>query len=487
MNRSSLGFPSLCALLLVGAGCGCRFTADTQDDTSADTSDDTGPVSTQGDVLILTNTAYGCVRFLDYQTTEQLAEICFSELLPELCDEILPSGWARCQAFSVLYDPVTEPESLIMVFARQGDEPEDLLPGGVVAMDLAWPLEPSWRLHEVDLPASHPRSAECEEVHQRLGPDGIPEMGEGVERECYTVFPHELGWMPGHELLALSDTTLNRVIWFAPPQGDTHGAVTAVLEPEVTSVGVHDRTLNCLELVEHDDRVMLLNSFKTSVAPEAAGLDQGRLMMWDVTDLDAISHLWTYPSQGYLAAVHGPSMWDTPIGPLLTYAHSAGGSDEDRGHYGSVGLALASWDNDPVYLGDILPVETDYADPMGFTRDVKLVSGDLERLLVLDSGCESPGPNGCERDARLLEMDLVLPDIPGLSGAFSAEHEQQVFNRVPVQRHIAEAGDLLFPFEVQQLSAAEVGPGLRAFLDQGQARARRSDGSSPPAGRGVTP
>ena len=433
----------------------------TPDDTDPD-----GSTPDAGDVVLLTNTARGCVRLMDYEGARLRAEVCFDDLLPEQCEGTLPNGWAVCQAFSVIYDRESDPESLIMVYARQAELGEDIKPGGVVAVDLSWPLEARWRIHEVSLPESHSLHDSCLDVHASLGPDGAPAVRTD-EAECYTIFPHELAWMPGRELLALSDTTLNRVIWFAPPSEGTVAEVVAVLEPEVVPEALDDRTLNCLEIVEHDDRVMLLNSFKTSQAPEAAGEDLGRIMLWDVTDLEQLEHLWTYPAEGHLAAVHGPSLWETRVGLLLTYAHSGGASNSTDAERGTVGMALGSWDHAPVYLGDLLPSEDQLAEPLGFVRDTKLVHGGLSQMLVLDSGCETPWPMGCERDARLIEVDVVLPDIPGMSGAYSLLHEEQSFVRVPVVRSLMK-NDLLFPFEVQHLALEDVGPGLRAFLDQGR-------------------
>jgi len=463
---------ALFALLLVG----CPPTPPA-DDTS------TVPTPDPGDVVILTNTAMGCVRFLDYDGARLRAEVCLADVLPEQCDAALPNGWAVCQAFTVLYDPTSDPESLIMVYARQTESDDDTRPGGVVAVDLAWPLEPTWRIHEVSLPESHGLHDDCLDVHATLGPDGAPDI-RSDDAECYTVFPHELAWMPDHQQLALSDTTLNRVIWFAPPTEGTVAQATAVLEPEQTEEASQDRTLNCLEIVEHDGRTLLLNSFKTSTAPEAAGEDVGRIMLWDVTDLDAIEHQWTYPSVGHLAAVHGPSLWETDVGLMLTYAHSEGASTVMTPEQGSVGMALASWDHSPVYLGDIVPREGDLTEPVGFVRDVKLVHGGLNRMLVLDSGCETPFPNGCERTARLLEMDVVLPSIPGMTGAFSELHQDQLFLEVPVVRTLMKT-DLLFPFEVQHVALDDVGPGLRSFLDEG--RAWLSDDAAPPEDSGVAP
>ncbi len=387
------------ALLLVAAGCPPVDPPDSDTEPSPD--------GTTGDVVILTNTAHGCVRFMDYDGARLRAEVCFDDLVPELCAGTLPNGWAVCQAFTVLYDRESDPEQLLMVFARQADDEEDIRPGGVVAVPLSWPVEPSWRIQEVSLPEDHHLHESCLEIHESFGDDPAPQIHSDAAK-CYTIFPHELGWMPGRELLALSDTTLNRVMWFAPPEeGSTVAEAVTLLEPEGLEEAGDDRTLNCLEIVEHEDRVMLLNSFKTSVAPEAAGEDLGRIMFWDVTDLDDIQHLWTFPEVGHLAAPHGPSLWDTRVGLLLTYGHSAGASTATQSEMGSVGMALAHWDHAPVYLGDVLPMEGDLAEPLGFVRDAKLVHGGLNRMLVLDSGCESPFPQGCDRVARLIEMDVV--------------------------------------------------------------------------------
>ncbi len=448
-----------------------------------DTDTKTEPTPEAGDVVILTNTAHGCVRFLDYNGARLRAEICFDDLLPDQCGGTMDNGWGICQAFSVIYDRETDPESLIMVFARQAEDDDDIRPGGVVALDLSWPLEPTWRVQEVSLPPGHALHETCLSVHEELGDDPAPPV-HSEQANCYSIFPHEIGWMPGRELLALSDTTLNRVMWFAPPEdGSTVAEAVAVLEPENRPESEDDRTLNCLEVVEHGDQTFLLNSYKTSVAPEAAGEDIGRLMLWDVTDLDDIQHVWSYPEDGWLAAVHGPSMWETNVGLLLTYAHSGGASTATMDELGTVGVALAHWDHPPVYLGDLMPMEGELAEPMGFVRDVKLVHGGLNRMLVLDSGCETPFPNGCDREARLLEMDVVLPEIPGLGGVFSDMHEDQTFVRTPVVRTLMK-NDLLFPFETQHIPLEDVGPGLRSFLNEG--RDWLDDDGPPPEDSGVT-
>ncbi len=322
----------------------------------------------------------------------------------------------------------------------------------------------------------------CLDVHSSLGPDGSPNV-RTAEAECYTIFPHEIAWMPDRRTLALSDTTLNRVIWFEPPTDGTVAQATAVLEPEQTLEASQDRTLNCLEIIEHDGRALMLNSFKTSTAPEAAGKDVGRLMLWDVTDLDDLQHVWSYPADGHLAAVHGPSLWDTDVGLLLTYAHSSGASTANMSERGSVGLALASWDHPPVYLGDVLPPADALPEPMGFVRDAKLVNGELDRMLVLDSGCETPFPSGCSRTAQLLELEVELPEISGLSGAYSELHTELSFSELPMERSVMDDG-LLFPFEVQHLEGRDVGPGMRAFLEEGRGRLPAGPPPHEPSGVG---
>ena len=157
---------------------------------------------------------------------------------------------------------------------------------------------------------------------------------------------------------------------------------------------------NNVQVLARNHEVYLLVTYKGSDSDETGHMHAGRIMLWEVTDPGRPARAWAYPASGYLAAVHHATIHPTTDDRLLMlYAHSFGASDAFEGETGSVGMAWASLDEQPVYLGDGI---TSTDEELGFVRSAELIDED-STLLVTDSGCERPNEH-CSRASRVMEL-----------------------------------------------------------------------------------
>lgn len=261
---------------------------------------------------------------------------------------------------------------------------------------------------------------------------------EKHEAFCGLNMPHSAHWLPDGSALEVADTMNSRIVLSAPPDHSGTGRVIQILQQGLEGWEGF-KYPNGSQVWEEDGRTLLMTTFKGSNSE-----NQGRIVLWDITDRTAPQHLWSYPSEGYLAAVHNATMRVLPQGSFIAYAHSFGASDaEVDGLQGAIGLAqYLGPDTPPAYLADL----TD--DSFGFIREVDPDS-DGKTLLVTDSGCENQ-TSDCGITPQV--MTIALPELSpmGLSGAFSADHQQQ--NMLPAEIQKVEGkGDMRFPYEADRL------------------------------------
>jgi hypothetical protein len=186
-----------------------------------------------------------------------------------------------------------------------------------------------------------------------------------------------------------------------------------------------------------DGRVLLLVTFKGGAAE-----NQGRIVLWDLTDLGAPRRLWQYPENGYLAAVHNAMVKDG----LLSYGHSFGASDAELGgDEGTVGLAHYSGpEKEPIYLADL-------RGNFGFVREAEV---ETDTLLVTDSACENP-KSECTRLAGVYTIKRPMLTPTGRTGGFSADHSQQLFLDAEIVKVEVE-GDNGYPYESDRIDFSKL-------------------------------
>lgn len=393
------------------------------------------PISAAPWQLLVADTGHGRAAAALRDDATPTGDVCLSDLLPDTCGGAGED--AGCLLFEVGHALDGGDDVFTFAFGQRGDAN---FPGGVAMVSLDGDGEPTvaWRTDLLTWPDDPARTAECAADTDTL-------------RGCRLAMPHAHTWLPDGETLAVADTLNNRVAFLRPsPEGTTEVvALLAEDHPDNPS----QWWPNALDLVEEDGRTLLLVTYKGS-DPTVTGVpNAGRLMLWDVTDLQAPTLEWAWPTDGWLAAVHGGSVQDGPDGPLVVYAHARGDSeDPGEGDDGSVGVARWEDGAPPTYLGDLVLAE---GDPLGFVRDVEVVD---DGLLVTDSGCENQDAD-CGRPGRVITLALPTLDAPALGGGFSGDHADQAIVPTDVVGEVFTA-PLSFPFEADLLAPEERG----AFL-----------------------
>ena len=257
---------------------------------------------------------------------------------------------------------------------------------------------------------------------------------------CALNMPHSAHWLPDHLHLVVADTMNSRLLVVNPPNSAGRAQVVLRLSSDLgTEFWDGYRYPNGTQVWDEEGRTLLLSTFKAGDRD-----NQGRIVLWDLSDLAAPRRLWEFPEHGYLAAVHNGLVATLPQGAIMTYGHSFGDSDREMGgDQGSIGLATYNGpDTPPTYLADLVDAN------FGFIREAE-PAPDGATMLVTDSACENPGA-GCERDAQVLTVNLPALEPTGANGAFSGDHARQVL--VPAEG-VAPlvTGDLSYPYESDPL------------------------------------
>ncbi|MDG1478270.1 MAG: hypothetical protein P8R54_01700 [Myxococcota bacterium] len=379
------------------------------------------PASAMPGQIMIADTGGGKIVLVDRIGGEQESSLCLSSLLPDDCATLREDGAASCQVFGITADN----HGLLVSFSNTS--PTRAV-SGVMHYDTL-SEEMSWRIDGLRFPLDHALRETCLTMGNQ-------------EPLCRLRMPHAANWSPDGELV-IADTLNDRVLLLRPPDTGTGVAdVIATLDSSEKDWGAA-RWPNHVQVLSRNHEVYLLVTYKGSDPSETGNNHAGRIMLWEVTDPASPRRVWAYPEEGYLAAVHHAVIQEgAPDGEqLMLYAHSFGSSDAFEGETGSIGMALATLDSPPVYLGDGL-TSTDEA--LGFVRSADLIDNG-NTLLVTDSGCEHPN-DSCSRIPRVLELSFTLPEPAGISGAFSPDHSAQRFIDLPMLGHSLGSG-LQYPFE----------------------------------------
>ena len=353
-----------------------------------------------------------------------------SALLAAVCGAVEEDGWATCQVFGV----TTDPTGLILSFSNASAARAI---SGVLHFDTQNNAV-DWRIDGLRFQEGHDLRETC------LTEDN----GEPL---CRLRMPHAAKWSPDGDLV-IADTLNNRVLLVRPPDpgagegsGNGVGDVISVLDASNDGWGPA-RWPNNVQVISRDHEVYLLLTYKGSDATQTGHSHAGRIMLWEISDPDEPEQVWAFPEDGYLAAVHHALIKRQNGTMIMLYAHSFGASSTYDGELGSVGIAKASLNKAPTYIGDVI-TSTDEA--LGFVRSAEIID-DGAMLLVTDSGCERPDED-CTRPSRVMKLGLDIPESEGLSGAFSGEHDQQRFVVLPMIGHTIGDG-LRYPFEAELMA-----------------------------------
>ena len=397
------------------------------------------PTPVAGDALLVVETGRSQITLIDREDHSVRGTQCMFELAPDLCRPAKSTKIAECLPFGVDYSWDGELESLQLTWARRDTAVPNGLPARVTAFEPGHPPSTIWEIDALDY-------ADLPDYH-----DGACVEGDTWTAECHLNMTHVTETSPDGRFLVLADTLSSRVVWLLP---GSPPKVHAVLDMEHPA---WDGFLysNNVELFEEDGRTWLLTTFKSGDFEDVAERNTGRITLWDVTDpLDPI-HQWSYPEDGFVAAVHHGRTVVVDDQRYLLYAHSLGASDSYVGFHGSVGLAEFHLDG-PVYLGDGLLPEG--LEGFGFVREVEL-SPEGDKLFVVDSGCENPDIEECTRDGALFEVEWPDWAAADKSGAFDPGHTEQTFRTLDLVEDDWGV-TLSFPFEVDVLLEENLGPVL---------------------------
>jgi len=315
-------------------------------------------------------------------------------------------------------------------------------PGAVAQIHPQRPIEARWIMTEL----SFSETLQISEGFDCNTPDEEP--------RCHLYGSHAAVPQEDGQVL-IADTSNSRLLWVTPPEaGSTTGTVNRVLSKRHPEMG-DNAFVNHVQTLTDGDSTWALMTFK---GPKASGMDSintGRILLWDVTDEETPRLLWSYPEEGYLAAVHQGMVQDTPHGPLLIYAHSLGASNEARDGAGSIGLASFNGAEPPTYLGDGVLVGD---KTLGFVREVEW-SDSANALIVTDSGCENADYD-CGREGRMVALTLPDWSPAGLSGAHSSHHSDQIFFTME-DKPIHGPSPLVLPYDGDIIPAEDLGSPLR--------------------------
>ena len=378
--------------------------------------EDTGEVALSewtGDLLMIAQVAEGSVLFADYPSGAVVGERCLSELVPEECSG---EPGLTCLLFEIEHVAGAQ-DSLSMIYAHRNPEVEGQ-PSSLMEVGFNRPAMPDWRLSELSY-AAHFEG----EFEERCQP---PEEAEEV---CWLNMAHT-STVVDEDHLAFADTRSARVVFATPDRATGELEVRSLLEkshPEWEYLA----WVNHLEVFEHDGQRYLLSSFKGGGKVAEGQRNAGRIVLWDISDLDAIKKVWTFPETGYLSAPHKSQRIEVDGENFLVYAHSMGASESLIGaNLGSVGIARFSIEEGPAYLGDwrLSPADGE----LGFLRDVELLPD--SKLLLTDSGCESLS-DGCQDLGEIVVVEWPdLPESSGQTGSFQPNHAMQTFYEFDAER-----------------------------------------------------
>ncbi len=417
-------------------GCGSEKPPGSGSDDSA--TEELPPL--EGPLLMVTETATGRLVLRDSSTEALVGTQCLVEIHPEECARGTHDLSQPCLMFGVVPE-VVDGESVLTISYTLRNPELSYAPGALARIRPGHPPQIDWIITDLDIPDA---------MAQREGLD----CSDPDEAGCHLFGVHIAIPTPQGEVIA-ADTSNSRIVWVTPPDdGSQRGTVTAILSATHPKWG-GAQFVNHVQQITSGDQTWLLATFKGQQDAAAGSINAGRIVLWDITDPRTATQLWTYPESGSLAAVHHGSMHQTSEGPVLIYAHSLGASEVSTDGEGSIGVAQWNGDLPPTYLGDgVLRDESQ----LGFVRSAGW-SEEGQGILITDSGCEN-AETACGRKSNIVLTEVPLLDAPGLSGAWSQDHNQQQFfdlERMPMY----SPEDLDLPFSSTLVSLEGAGRPLQ--------------------------
>jgi len=374
-------------------------------------------VETSSGKLLITNDSNGEVE----------GEVCLSELHPDPC-----AGGSGLENPCLMFGTDLQTDGSLLLTYTLRDPSTPLAPGVISLVDPGHPPIPRWTVHRLTIP---------EGLQVREGINCSTDPGAPG---CHLYGAHNT-WILDDGTLLVSDTSNSRILWLQEPGADDAAQVEAILSTGHPHWGT-ERYPNQVQALVIDGVPHILITFKAQAVPGGEILDEGRIVLWDVSDRSHPERIWAFPEEGGLAAVHQAWVGDTPAGSIMLYAHSKGAFDDDQPHqYGSIGFAAFHGRTPPGYLADGLLPEPG----LGFTREVEW-DPVTDQLLVIDSGCEN-SQDDCGRTGRTLAIDWPELNPSTLSGAVSSTHDNQRFIELNLQHNLMRR-PLRFPFEVDPLN-----------------------------------
>jgi len=376
--------------------------------------------------LAISETSSGKVLVTNGATGTIEGELCLSELHSFPC-----AGGTTLANPCLMFGTEMQTDGSVLLTYTLREPGTPLAPGAISLVEPAHPPVARWSILNISIP-------DALQEQERIDCTRDP-----ATPACHLYGAHNT-WMLEDGRLLVADTSNSRILWLQVPSEGTTAQVESMLSTSHPQWG-SERYPNQVQALDIDGSPHILITFKGHIKPGGEVIDEGPLVLWDLSDPSRPERVWTFPEMGGLAAVHQAWVTDTPDGAMILYAHSRGSeTDGDPDRYGSIGFASFNGQSPPEYMADgILP-----SPGLGFTREVEW-DAETNRLLVVDSGCENSQDN-CGRDGQILAIDWPSLSPSGQTGAFSLDHAEQTFVELH-QQPVLLAQDLRFPFDVDPL------------------------------------
>lgn len=386
---------------------------------------------TSGTILVA-DSGHGRYLELDRLSGEVTAQFDLAELLPEACGKPVDTGGPQCHAFGAFRESTLRVDDvLVLTFDRLRVHGHMGYGGGLVRV---WPSDPpyvKWHVHALRFLEDAPEFEKCKEGYWG--------------NECFLHAPHDVTRLSS-KYFVVADTLNDRLLMLSyrsHPEKPNHTALVHwILNGSSAGWGGAQHPV-AVETALLEDRQFLLVTFARSKEDDPEDPAGGMIQLWEVTSLLEPVHLWTYPTEGTLASPHNASVVERDDALYMVYGHGRGhGQGTGDEPQGSVGLAQLNLPAPPLYLGDF--VADGEQLPLGFIRAATGIENGA-RLLVTDSGCENRSEL-CQRHPRLLVADMEIPSPPGRSGAYTPDHDHQVFVPIRLEPLLDDEELLSHPF-----------------------------------------
>ncbi len=409
---------------------------------SPDTSSPGAETGTERSLYVVSETSTGKLLVASDEHGRVEGELCLSDIFPDQCGPRASELARPCLMFGVSHQPVDDDDRfLITATLRDPDRP--FAPGIVSLVRPSDPPEALWSVRNLSIPRELQSGFDCDL--------------DGEAPLCHLHGAHTTINV-SDEVLVVSDTSNSRVLWIETPAlGAETGDVVAILSSQHPQWG-DERYPNLVQALTVDGRDHLLVTFKGGVDHSGSPTNEGRIALWDVSDRSQPDRVWVFPEDGHLTAVHSGKFVDTPAGELLIYAHSLGASEVGTDHReGTIGFAQFNGLEPPTYLADGTVTDPGF----GFTREVEW-DGEIQRLIVTDSGCEN-AQDACSRSGRVLAFSLPQLSPSDLGGSARPGLTDQVFIELDWKRTMVDQA-LELPFDTDRIPLHEAGAQLREGL-----------------------